>query len=232
MALSFYSVKCPDCGANLQVEDGRTKLFCSYCGAQVIINNENEHTYRTIDEARIKEAETERLIRLKELELEAEKNKESSTIRKVLTYLWIASIFVVGGICLAIWIADPAGIGLIAAFDCLAFVGGPVVGGGAYLIFKVLPEKENEKHALKNGGAKIPESIFPYGTVNYLDTEQILRGAGFTNISCVSNHYMASRKRSKYNEHVEMITIDGKRLTSPGKVFPADALIVIKYFGK
>lgn len=233
MALSFYSVKCPECGANLTVEEGRQKMFCSYCGAQILINNENEHIYHTIDEAKIKEAETERLIRLKELEIEEENNHHRSMIRTVLTYVWIISIFIVGGVCIALWIQDYGGVGIMAALGCLMYAGIPVVGGGAYLIFKILPEKENEKYLIdKKGGIRIPENILPYGTINYQDTESLLRSAGFTNVACISNHYVTSKHRSKYNDLVENITVNGKDLRSAGKVFPADSQIIIKYFGK
>ncbi len=30
-------------------------MFCSYCGTQIIATNENEHIYRHIDEAKIRE---------------------------------------------------------------------------------------------------------------------------------------------------------------------------------
>ena len=69
MTIQFISVKCPDCGAELSIDNSREFAFCSYCGTKILIHNENEKIYRRIDEARIRETETERLIRLKELEL-------------------------------------------------------------------------------------------------------------------------------------------------------------------
>ena len=60
MAIKMISVKCPDCGASLDVEEGRRQCFCSYCGAKVMINNENEYIYRTIDEADIKRQRSRR----------------------------------------------------------------------------------------------------------------------------------------------------------------------------
>ena len=77
MAVKFTSVKCPECGANLPIEEGREKIFCSYCGTQIIVTNENEHTYRHVDEAEVKRAETEQLVHLKELELEEKENERS-----------------------------------------------------------------------------------------------------------------------------------------------------------
>lgn len=91
MSIRFIAVKCPQCDADLSIEEGRTFAFCSYCGAKVIIKDENEHIYRNIDEARIKESETERIIRLRELELE-EKERLHGRKTKMIVYV-IALIF-------------------------------------------------------------------------------------------------------------------------------------------
>ena len=72
LAINFVSVKCPECGAQLEVEEGRTQAFCTYCGTKVLIQNENEHIYRHIDEAAIRYTELE----MKRLEMEEEKRKE------------------------------------------------------------------------------------------------------------------------------------------------------------
>ena len=69
MAISFISVKCPQCGANLSIEEDRDMAFCTYCGTKIIIHNENGHIYRHIDEAGIKQTETDRMIMLKKMEL-------------------------------------------------------------------------------------------------------------------------------------------------------------------
>ena len=76
MSIKLVSVKCPECGANLPIEEGRKQIFCSYCGASVIVTDENEHVYRHIDEAGIKNAETERIVRMRELDL-AERSTKS-----------------------------------------------------------------------------------------------------------------------------------------------------------
>ena len=73
MAIRFLSIKCPECMSNLSIEEGRGSAFCTYCGTKIMISNDNEHILRTIDEARIKEAETDRIIKLRKLDL-AEKN--------------------------------------------------------------------------------------------------------------------------------------------------------------
>lgn len=75
MAVEFISVKCPSCGAELSVEHERGITYCNYCGTKILIQNDREHVYRSIDEARIKEVESEQLLRLREMEIE-EKDKE------------------------------------------------------------------------------------------------------------------------------------------------------------
>ena len=77
MAVKFSSVKCPECGADLPIEEGRMRMYCSYCGTQIIMTNENEHVYRHVDEADMKRAETEQLILLKKLELKEKKDERS-----------------------------------------------------------------------------------------------------------------------------------------------------------
>ena len=67
---------CPKCEANLTVNADRDFLFCEYCGAKILLSDENTYTIRKVDEAEIIHAQTERLIRLKEIEL-AEKEAEA-----------------------------------------------------------------------------------------------------------------------------------------------------------
>jgi DNA-directed RNA polymerase subunit RPC12/RpoP len=76
---------CPSCGANLSADDDREFTFCQFCGTKIIISDENLHTFRHIDEADIRRAETERLIYLKELQI-ADRNQK---LRIVLISLWI-----------------------------------------------------------------------------------------------------------------------------------------------
>ena len=99
MAVKFISVKCPDCGASLNIEKDRNQAYCTYCGAKIIIDKDNEYTIRTVDEAKITESETERLIRLKELEIEAQereaKRKARSNSRKTIIFLLFISIMAI-----------------------------------------------------------------------------------------------------------------------------------------
>lgn len=77
--MKIIEFKCPHCGADLTVEEGRSTLFCQYCGSRVEIQNDNEIVYRVIDEASIAKADSVKTIKLKELSLrEKAADKESS----------------------------------------------------------------------------------------------------------------------------------------------------------
>ena len=89
MPISFVSIKCPECGAKLTIEGGRNQAFCTYCGAKILVQNENEHIVRHIDEAKVKKAETDRYIRLKHLEME---EKQQAYERKRIKFRTILSL--------------------------------------------------------------------------------------------------------------------------------------------
>lgn len=107
--MKLISLKCPECNANLQIEEGRDKCFCQYCGAEISVNDYySSHIYRKVDEARIKEAEykkevrvkqaeIDKEVRLKELEVEARRSK-SSIIRVVVKLIAFAILVIIAAI--------------------------------------------------------------------------------------------------------------------------------------
>lgn len=80
--MKLISLKCPDCGANLDVDAERSFCFCQYCGHKILIDDEvrrSEVTHVLRDEARIREAEVE----IEEIELEREwRNNRKKSIRR------------------------------------------------------------------------------------------------------------------------------------------------------
>lgn len=101
--IKLVSVKCPDCGASLSIEEGRARAFCTYCGAAVIVSNSNERITRTINEAEIKRAEAEKEIRLKKLEQEAEESKEANKSSKRGFYMLFAFALIIWLMILIMW---------------------------------------------------------------------------------------------------------------------------------
>lgn len=89
MAITIKTIKCPECGASLDIEEGRNQCFCTYCGCKIALSNENEYIYRHIDEAEVKfaeaeakHAETEQILKLKQVELEKQKYEDKQRQKK------------------------------------------------------------------------------------------------------------------------------------------------------
>ena len=230
MAYKLISVKCPDCGQTLSIEENRTQAFCTYCGAKGLISNENEYVFRQVDEADIKKAETERIIRLREMEL-AEKN---SSLRKVLTIIWLilSLILITIAVILMLSPGNDSMPGWAGGFLFLFYACAPIIGGGGYLVFKWLPEKENEKIIEKQGGIRFPGELAPFSDKKYFPVEDTLRSAGFTNVTCVNLHDLNMFTALVSSDKIDKITINGKAITSGGKVYMPDVPIVITYHGR
>lgn len=230
MGYQFISVKCPDCGQTLSIEENRTQAFCSYCGAKILISNENEYVFRQVDEAGIKKAETDRIIRLREMEL-AEKN---SSLRKALTIIWIvlSLILIVIAIVLMLSPGNESMPGWAGGFLFLFYACAPIIGGGGYLVFKWLPEKENEKIIEKQSGIRFPNGLTPFSDKKYYAIEDSLRSTGFTNISCVNLHDLNILTALVNADKIAKITINGQQVTSGGKLYMPDVPIVITYHGR
>ena len=228
MAIKLNSVKCPECGASLPIEEGRTQVFCSYCGTKVIVTNENEYIYRHIDEAGVKQAETNRIVRMRELDLEEQRTAQGNALKKVLTIIWLVLSLIVIAICIVkIAIQDDFTTGFLMLF----YLGGPVVGGGAYLIFKLIPDKEADKVLMSSGGIRLPKDIFPYSEKNYEAVQSALRSAGFRNISCINMHDLTLGLLQTPGK-IDSITVNGEKITSGGRVYMPDVPITITYHGK
>lgn len=73
---------CPNCNASLSFDNDREFGFCQYCGTKVMLDDYRS-VHRYVDEARIKEAEANKAIRLKELELEEKKREQQRKSKKV-----------------------------------------------------------------------------------------------------------------------------------------------------
>lgn len=95
MALKMNQMKCPSCGANLEFDGARDRVFCTYCGTPIVITDENRHeiVHRQIDEAAI---ERERR-KLRKIELDAKEKKSDLFVA-----FGILGLFVLIGIILLI----------------------------------------------------------------------------------------------------------------------------------
>jgi DNA-directed RNA polymerase subunit RPC12/RpoP len=235
MSYKLISVKCPECGASLDVEPERKQLYCSYCGSKILIDNDHEYIYRHIDEAEIKRIEYEREksqnekgIREREIELERTKIIQSNRIRMVLLAIWIAAIifmFVIGKD-IAYWYDEWT----VIMFTI--YIAMPITIGGGFIIFKLIPDKENERILIRNGdGVRLPKSILPVEGKDVDEVISALRQAGFKNITTTNLHDVKLGIFQKEGR-VESLMIDGRRVVFRGKIYPSNVSVNIEHHGR
>lgn len=83
--MKLIRIKCPECGAPLEVNPDITHYTCQYCGASVITEGDHftykeEKTYRKVDEARMREADVHKDVRFREIEHEEKNTKTKITL--------------------------------------------------------------------------------------------------------------------------------------------------------
>lgn len=225
MGIQFVSVKCPECGAALNIEEGREQIFCSYCGTKIMVHNDNEHIYRHIDEARIKQAETDRIVRMKQMEIAEKKRLASERMTK--TKIKISLILAVVGILMMTlgYLAGSATGDPDSGLYMISMVGFfPLMGAGYIWLFSKNKDEEEDY----GDKAKVPSSISDYESKSYMAIAAMLESAGFTNIKCVPLNDLSTGWLKK-PDMVESITINGHEVTSGGKKFPRDSAVVISY---
>lgn len=99
--MKMVKLKCPDCGAVLNVNESLKTATCNYCGCQIYIDEEikrSEHTIRKIDEARIRESDN--AVKLARINAE-EKQKN---MRTLLIIIGVAFVFMI--ICFALAVSS------------------------------------------------------------------------------------------------------------------------------
>lgn len=129
------SLKCPECGATLDVEEGKKFYFCNYCGSKILIDDGNtNNTNRIVDEARIREAEISRELRLKEMELDNKKRRNTVivTILKIIVTIPLLLAIICMITVLSMMFSDN---GMSGNESMIALLGGTIIIGIIILWF-------------------------------------------------------------------------------------------------
>ena len=97
--MNLNQIQCPNCNANLQVPDNQNRMFCTYCGTQIQLDD-GATVIRYIDEARIREIEYQRELRqheederrrIEQERLQAEENNKNAR-KKWWKFFWISEL--------------------------------------------------------------------------------------------------------------------------------------------
>ncbi len=212
------SCTCPNCNASLTVDDNNREFaFCQYCGAKIMLDDYRS-THRVVDEAKIKQVETERIIRLRELEIE---EREIEKVRKgtMLAYGVAAVSCVIGA--------------LICIFFPLGGVWGIIIG--VYIaMFTYMKGDENRKKRkeaqyARSGMIKLSLTVADCEKKDYRVIEAAFRSCGFINIQTINKGDLTTGILKKPGI-VEAVTVNGED-PKIGEWYNPNSLVVIIYHG-
>jgi endogenous inhibitor of DNA gyrase (YacG/DUF329 family) len=226
MAIKMISVKCPECGASMTIEGDRKKAFCTYCGAQIILYNENEYTININNEAEIKRAETDQMVNLRKMDF-AEKAMQATSNRRTIRVIINLALLAIGILMILVGYGLNALVGENESLEMIGILGTLPILGAGYMFLDGMGKEYDDDNPYDER-VTVPDSINGYWSMNYQAAEEILVGAGFTNVSSIGLGDLAVGLLYKPGK-VDSITINGKRINTGGKKYPRDAKIVISY---
>ncbi len=73
MALSTFQLKCPNCGADLEAEDGIESFFCKYCGTKILLQGQSNEAIKAKANVQI----ADKVVELREKRYEYQRQKEA-----------------------------------------------------------------------------------------------------------------------------------------------------------
>ncbi|MDD6196126.1 MAG: hypothetical protein PUB12_04485 [[Clostridium] aminophilum] len=181
-----------------------------------MIQNDREHVYRSIDEARIKEVESEQLLRLRELEIE-EKDKERERKTRYVAF-GIAFAFLLGGAFIAIFNETAGMFGILIAMMIAAYT---------------IPFSQKKKRRILSNDhqVQISDKMSRWQDKNYNTISMLFRTAGFVNVTEIPLHDLNMFNQMK-NGQIEEVMINGEDDFDEGDIFSKDAKVMITYHCK
>ena len=97
--VKLKALKCPECKANLEIEEGRNIWFCNYCGCKIILDNEKQEvTINKNININKKIEKTSRYINDAEVERVRTDDKKDKRSYMFITIWWIVIALVILGV--------------------------------------------------------------------------------------------------------------------------------------
>ena len=237
MAVKYVTVKCPECGANLPIEKGRQAIFCSYCGSQIMLVDENEYKYKYevthhhVDEAEIMRAEAE-LLRVKAesekvaayaklKEKQAREDAKRATLNRDIriTAYFIALIFAVISV-----------VRMSSGENSLDAVTGVAIAVVIVIITLSSADAERKRNKeiqmLRDGKIKLTGDAINWEDENVGRVRSKFESLGFQNIKTVNLKDLTFGILKKAG-NVEYVSINGEKPCEGW--YNIDSKIVIKY---
>lgn len=220
MGIKLITVKCPECEASLDIEEGRKQLFCSYCGSKILIQNDNEYIVHNINEADVRQAEADKIIRLRELELEERENKQIGKWHKT-AYIIAGAVVAFG---LLVKLIDPYN----ETGDMILVIG-MLIAGWTFAYGTLLSaDKKRRARVVSPNEVEINAQLRNCCEKNYNTILALYQANGFTNVNLIPLHDLNFFQGNKDGQ-VETVTINGNSNFSNGDIFLKTASVTITY---
>ncbi len=232
MPIKLVTLKCPECGALLSIEENRSNAFCTYCGAKILINNPTAIIEKNID-AKIKESDNEKEIQLKELEI----LKDSISPQKTnFNYLIPIGLLLLGGGIFTLLTSNTEGINSMLSMMLLLLgfllVTIPFMDASdkRQEARVVVAQRKVEQMNSRNPKTKKvipPVDVSECYDKHYMDVKYIFEEAGFTNITLrpIEKRFLSKEK----DGIVTTVTIKGDESFETDQIFSADVPVTIVY---
>ena len=90
--MGLEPITCPKCGGTIHIPSHEKTCYCTYCGAQLFFDDGSRTiTYRTVDEARIKE------IALESLRVELEEKRRPGRVKTMVILAVVGAVMMILG---------------------------------------------------------------------------------------------------------------------------------------
>ena len=96
--MEFVQMKCPNCGADLEVENGLDSFYCKYCGTKIILSGQSSAAYFTKTASQI----VNRLLDQREAAREEKRRIEEQNNKDAMKVLIGIAVFIVAMFAVAI----------------------------------------------------------------------------------------------------------------------------------
>lgn len=106
--MKLFTLKCPNCGSSLEIEDGIDIFFCKYCGHKIMLEGQSNESIRA--KVHIKGMEHEEKLADKEYEHERYKMKMKAKENKHSAIIGIACFLIPLLICFIVIISGNIGV--------------------------------------------------------------------------------------------------------------------------
>lgn len=208
----MISVKCPNCGEDIQLEEGKANVFCPSCGKKLALqkkDNQDEKTEIIKERLSIEreKMEMEKLAQQEKMEMERlakqeeRERKERAFKNENRMFNYRIAFIIVAAV-----------IALVAA--CI--------------IVPKIDRSIQEEKAQELRTISVPASARKYRGENYKEVVKELEDAGFDNIETVP--FVSKIKGKLKKNKIKEISIEGKDHFKEGDTFDKSKKIRITYY--